>query len=230
MQILRQFIQEEIARLALMEAAQSVDSASQQGLALYIGPGKYEAKLYMLYDPTKVVEAINDKDPQNAINNLDISCVFGILNVSPDPGPYGALEVGRSAATKGYGPLLYDIAMTNEDAIMSDRGSVSKGALAVWSYYKNKRSDVKAKLIDDKDNPKTETEADDGVVWKWDSEDDFINDPRNYVYVATKKTDISSLTKNHQKVIGKLNNAKGISPRKLFSELSEKFFLKKYRE
>ena len=66
-----------------------------------------------------------------------------------------AFVVFGSKAGSGWGPLLYDIAIewTTErgSGLIADRASVSREARAVWDYYLNKRSDVYAVQLDDKD-------------------------------------------------------------------------------
>jgi hypothetical protein len=60
--------------------------------------------------------------------------------------------VQSSAATKGYGPKLYDIVMeaaTAEGAMLtSDRRTVSDAAKGVWAYYFKNRSDVNKTPLD----------------------------------------------------------------------------------
>jgi hypothetical protein len=55
--------------------------------------------------------------------------------------------VGLSAATKGYGPRLYDAVMEaateNGGMLTSDRNTVSGDAKKVWEYYFKNRGDVK---------------------------------------------------------------------------------------
>ena len=55
--------------------------------------------------------------------------------------------VGLSAATKGYGPKLYDVVMEAATAqggmLTSDRNAVSGDAKKVWEYYFKNRGDVK---------------------------------------------------------------------------------------
>lgn len=57
----------------------------------------------------------------------------------------GAYEVTYSYVSRGYGPLLYDVAMEYVTrggySLMSDRTSVSKYAFGVWTYYRG-RPDV----------------------------------------------------------------------------------------
>ena len=63
--------------------------------------------------------------------------------------------VGLSAATKGYGPKLYDAVMeaaSEHNAMLtSDRNSVSGSAKSVWDYYFNSRPDVKKTPLDPSD-------------------------------------------------------------------------------
>ena len=68
---------------------------------------------------------------------------------------HGAWEVVWTRVDKlyraeGWGPLLYDIAMevAGPDGLIPDRASVSDDALAVWTFYLNRRSDVQAKPTD----------------------------------------------------------------------------------
>jgi hypothetical protein len=76
----------------------------------------------------------------------------------------GAFMIGWSAASSGFGPLLYDVAMEIATmfggGLVSDRTIVSTDAQAVWSYYLNRRTgrisgDVTATQLDDEDNSLT---------------------------------------------------------------------------
>ena len=66
-----------------------------------------------------------------------------------------AFVVFGSKADNRWGPLLYDIAIEwateRGSGLIADRGIVSPEARAVWDYYLNKRSDVQAVQLDDKD-------------------------------------------------------------------------------
>lgn len=55
--------------------------------------------------------------------------------------------VGPVISKRGYGPLLYDIALTyarrdNMAGVIPDRGSITPGAKAIWKYYAERRTDV----------------------------------------------------------------------------------------
>lgn len=167
---------------------------------------------------------------------------YGFIVLEPAnarPACYGAREVVGSAAIKGYGPMMYDLALhVSTSGIFADRNDVSPQAYKVWEYFKNNRPDVKHKKIDDVDNPKTPAKFDDGWVHK--NEDDEIDSesPLNYIY--RKSYDNSSaqeqMLRQGRQLLKKINS---IAPQKgelqlkeleeFLSESSEKFFQSKYR-
>jgi hypothetical protein len=51
-------------------------------------------------------------------------------------------EVQLSAADKGWGPFMYDVAMAKTGGLMPDRFSVSGPARRVWDHYYHERNDV----------------------------------------------------------------------------------------
>lgn len=62
-------------------------------------------------------------------------------------------EITSANATKGWGPLLYDVMMeyltSSRNAILtSDRGMVSADAKNVWDFYLNNRPDVEKVRLD----------------------------------------------------------------------------------
>ena len=71
----------------------------------------------------------------------------------------GAYMVAYSDATKGWGPLLYDVAMEYATlfggGLVSDRTVVSDEAYAVWDYYLKSRSDVVKSQTDNEEGELT---------------------------------------------------------------------------
>lgn len=66
--------------------------------------------------------------------------VYGLVDCVKRGGQYdGAFEVAIADAKKGYGPLLYDVAMEYASekggGLMADRHTVSDAALNVWRRY-----------------------------------------------------------------------------------------------
>lgn len=81
---------------------------------------------------------------------------LGMLIMRRIETPIGAVwEMDDVEASKGYGPLLYDVAIElasnkkyfGDLGLMPDRTSVSKGAERVWKYYYENRNDVQHKPV-----------------------------------------------------------------------------------
>jgi hypothetical protein len=76
----------------------------------------------------------------------------------------GAWIVRNTEANRGWGPLLYDVAMEyasiHGNGLAPDRGSVSDSAQRVWVTYADKRGDVKSYQLDDMQNTLTPPPAD----------------------------------------------------------------------
>lgn len=68
-----------------------------------------------------------------------------------------AWMVTASSATKGWGPLLYDVAIEVATqlggGLMADRREVSDDAYKVWLYYLTRRPDVHAAQLDQDEEP-----------------------------------------------------------------------------
>lgn len=176
----------------LSEEAASVSQAEKRGLALYTNESS-GGTYYVLYDPQKLEDLAKKK--------LAIDACIVAMMITQKPGDaWGASEVKNSAADKGWGPLLYDIVMSMEGGLMSDRDKVSSHAQKVWSHYKNKRNDVDAKILDDTLNPRTEDEFDDAYVKSklvdGTSQVDKDN-PLNYAYFVKNKPNVGELQMNN---------------------------------
>lgn len=80
--------------------------------------------------------------PWGQINIWKVTGVFGNCR--------GAYVVHESDAAKGYGPMLYDMALAaaGKDGLMPDRHLVSQYAARVWYHYFGNRSDVKTLPLD----------------------------------------------------------------------------------
>lgn len=76
-----------------------------------------------------------------------------------------------SQAAKGFGPLLYDVAIEVATIISGgltpDRTSVSDDAYKIWDYYLNRRSgDVKTSQLDNEENELTKQIEKDNCIQK----------------------------------------------------------------
>lgn len=80
------------------------------------------------------------------IRTFDKPEPIGSLIMRPKEDCDGAFVISGSSAKKGWGPLLYDIAMEwatkHGNGLAPDRLRVSPDALKVWEFYDNKRQDV----------------------------------------------------------------------------------------
>lgn len=138
----------------------------------------------------------NQNDPYakrlSSIGNIMPKETLGIIVINEPMGQFkcgGAYEVQWSEAKKGWGPLLYDIAMEvaalDGKKLTSDRDEVSPDARRVWDYYDKKRSDVQKMQLDDEIGTLTPT----------DKSDDCAQ------YASKKQTDwtLSSLSRAYTK-------------------------------
>ena len=154
----------------LLEAAVVGQTAAGQGLAL-LRKQKGNGIEYVLYDPKLLAKHVFDTGIKNgkgtpfdeivsSFNSIEI--IYGYLDVRSHNGDcWDAGEIKFSAAQKGYGPLMYELAMTDFGKIMSDHGAgTSTSARSVWQKY-DQRVDVKKFPFDDVKNPKTPPKTDD---------------------------------------------------------------------
>lgn len=114
--------------------------------------------------------------------------VVGYIQRSPAPqcnaeGGPGTFQVGSSAAIKGWGPLIYDIAMSivYPGYLIADRGSNSPDADKIWKYYLNNRPDVHKELLEelltgDCDLPSSDDQS---IKYKLETAQQLIDRSRN---------------------------------------------------
>jgi hypothetical protein len=192
-------------------------SAAKSGLALAIARDGSMTML-ILYSPKAFIarlreivaeweESGSEGGQRFPINRMFDAkgAVAGMVRVRQPPSGecYGALEVVNSAAEKGFGPMLYDIAMglSPSHAITSDRNKVSKSAQGVWGFYKGKRGDVETLPFDDVDNPKTKPTQDDCQIHPGGNEN-----PINYAYKGSSKVNVGALMANHKEFVRTLQH------------------------
>jgi len=116
----------------------------------YLITMKTEGSEWARWDIVKGNERYYEKafSPDATYGHIDIGKV--------DPDRYGsclnAWMVRMSDAAKGFGPMLYDIAMEyateSGSGLIADRGGVTTAAQKVWEKYL-KRDDVEAVQLDD---------------------------------------------------------------------------------
>ena len=128
------------------------------------------------------------------IDRMTAANILGYIELAdvPEGEAWGASMVRQSAADKGYGPLMYDIAMSAAKSLVSDRDKVSPSAEKVWKVYQQ-RSDVKKLPLDDISDPKTASPKDDATVFPG-------RDALNFAY-AGANVDVNALRQNHQRFV-----------------------------
>jgi hypothetical protein len=84
---------------------------------------------------------------------LDFNGMVDVVKPTDKGDCLGAYMISFSRAPKGFGPLLYDIALeyAGKNGIVPDRANVSDQALKIWNYYYNNRSDIEKKSLENTD-------------------------------------------------------------------------------
>ena len=154
-----------------------LEKAGKSGLALFKGVDTFHkgAELLVLYSPRAIQNGLafidwslmGDEINVDVVNytleqELNKDPLVAVVAIRPvNTTKYGqcnnAAEVYMSAAKEGYGPFMYDIAMTyakksGKNQITSDRFSVDPSAENVWKGM-SKRSDVESHPFVDFKNP-----------------------------------------------------------------------------
>lgn len=137
------------------EAAVSVKQAISGKLAAYTNQGAigWRHGAIILYDPIMATNNIKDNIQEDYAAEDIITferAIVGYVNIQPnDYCGTNTYEVKTSAALSGYGPLLYDMALSHiyPNYLTADRSSVSTKAQKVWEYYFYNRKDVNKVLI-----------------------------------------------------------------------------------
>lgn len=185
MKVLREYIRE----LLREDAEDSLKMSSVDNLALVID-GARHATTFILYDPfyyaeqmktaiAKAYEEFNkiklkgDFDFRNfySFSNVqdvfvDVNGIYGFLNVNMGRmigikgGCFDANEIRSVAARKGYGIIMYLVAMSVESPVMPNRDKVSQQAKDFWEYFNTERDKIEVDRFSDEDLLHKKTEKD----------------------------------------------------------------------
>lgn len=141
----------------------------------------------------------------------------GIMVLSePEQPSGGSWRVRGAAAQDGWGPTLYDVVMgATSRPLMADRGSVSRDAKGVWDFYKDNRSDVEKKPLDDYRKQYTSDTADDArpggagayldrSYWSDGTHEEFLEDSLNWTYNRPEVPGTKQMLSNAQFLIDAL--------------------------
>jgi hypothetical protein len=109
----------------------------------------------------------------------------------------GAYMVVSSDAIKGWGPMLYDVAMeiatVLNGGLTPDRGNVSASAKKIWDFYYNNRTEgvggsLSYSQLDDPSNTLTPDPDDNALQWsaqKWDGSQGWHMGSLSKVYYSS---------------------------------------------
>lgn len=191
----------------LVEAAISGEQAVKGGLALFRAQHSNRI-IYVLYDSKALAEEAQQPGffSMRLTRPLD-QVVLGFIKAMPHFGECNdAIEIKKSAATKGYGPLMYDIVMSDgEGGLMPDRVSTSTQAKKLWQFYSAKRGDVKKVPFDNADDPKTPEPNDDCPFV--DDKDDVLN----YSYDGPGQSGAKAqLMSRHEEIVDQIADKIGV--------------------
>lgn len=129
--IIKQLTESTLQEEMLDEVAKDMASVLSEKLALRVSNQNGYISLD-LYDPLIIEDKIVENDYSRS---AFAEAIIGSISFEYRKND-GFWMVGGSAAEKGYGPLMYDLAMSviSPDFLGADRASVSEQARKVWNY------------------------------------------------------------------------------------------------
>lgn len=136
---------------------------------------------------------------------------------------YNAWVVRNSAAIKGYGPLMYDIAFSfaGKEGLTPDRDSIRRSAKNIWFYiWQNRKSEFDITSLKD---PYGRIDS----RYEYDKED-YLD--KRYVMISPDTKKFSTLFQNNRKCLRMLNSfGASTEPEELLTELARMFFQDQYK-
>jgi len=186
---------------------QKLSSAKQGGLGMATTAFGSEGVTVVLYKTNIFVgnllanidtESGKGGDYEEITSATKRSIVGMITLDKPEEPCNGSLFVKYVASKEGFGPMLYDIAMSLSPSgrIVSDRNSVSDAALKVYSVM-HSRSDIKKTKLDNFRDPKTPSLLDDCETW---AEEDPQRQILDYSFEGSN-IDTKDLVDNHKEAL-----------------------------
>jgi len=216
-----------------------LERAAKENLAIYKTSTSAYGDVIVLYKPNSLLNPLQDLlvKSTDASTGRPVSRVFlmstakdaayasivGMITIDSsakikDLGPCDdSAKVGFVAAKEGYGPLLYDLAISFSPTgkIMSDREAVSDYALGVYKGM-HKRSDVvKKPFVNKNDKPEKKTQK--RIEYGMDPQDDSRDcdvwypsnperEPLDYSFSKSTSVNTSRLESSHQTVVNALKD------------------------
>jgi hypothetical protein len=138
-------------RSLIKEAMVTAEQAVSQNIALYSSESG-NSIWFMLYDSHVIAGSYHMFAPSEPVKNMLLSAIYGVmwLEFNHD---FDAYEVHLSKADHGYGPLLYDIAMSTGLSLIPDQNSITPDAMNIWKNYMSRKDIKKTPIISDREEP-----------------------------------------------------------------------------
>ena len=203
-----------IRSLLLESSAKLVAGLKSEGLAIWhmfssnIQRNRHYILLYNIEELiekssfviSKIIEQFGEENLgfylEKEFKNLMIDSSIAAIIINPTRWPCnGANVVNVAVGWKGYGPTIYDLAMSiSPNGLIADRNEVSKKAQGVWKYYfENPRPEIEIKMLDSQYHQWTPEQEDDclpsvnsktgyGLYARAVPKERWEKDPMNYSY------------------------------------------------
>lgn len=226
MNLLRKYIKETL----VSEARKGLSDMSEMQVFYIASPSTIEV---WLADPKELTHWKNNASKNLGYDSIMNRASIGIISadkISAEPCS-GAFTVSWAHVDKGYkgwGPLLYDVAMElatmHGGGLTADRANVSDDAFNIWDYYHKKRGDVAVKQLDDEAGRYTPEDGaddclmsaaygggdgrygwwdeydEDNIPWDPDGEEVLVGSPISKIYIS-KGTPTLDMLKSSDKLI-----------------------------
>ena len=215
--------------MPLLEVAKTAKSVTN--MALFVGHDGPNVRC-ILYDPTILEELYRVYSEH--YGELSLDRMASIQNSFTIPNPvYGMMRLDKkteyntwivqsSAAEKGYGPLMYDIAFSfaGKSGLAPDRQSITPKAINIWNYiFTNRRDEFDFFPLKDQSGNESQRYTDYGMNQL--DQKVVMKIPNNSVF--------QSLFQKNRVVLSTLKQIKtNFEPKKFLAIAARQFFLEKY--
>lgn len=145
------WLEELVESILIQEKAITSGQAETEGHALFIS--RDGGLKFILYEPLALLSVMDGTAYQEGTDGPE-NVIVGYIKISNKNSDEcdGVWTVSNSAAREGYGPLMYDIAMSHisPQYMTADRDSVTPEAHDVWKfYYSKRREEFNTKPLED---------------------------------------------------------------------------------
>ena len=198
----------------LDEVAKNLSNLSNEGLGLFFSENdRGSMRRFVLVDLKALEEYILVKPQNNAaeINAARRRMVVGTIKYFQEDND--SWSIGTSAAERGYGPIMYEVAMSSiHPNWLGPDAQVSESAQKVW-YKFYQRSDIEHHRAEDRTK-------------NWTPE--RLTDPLFQEYRMKSPINYKAAIINNHPIISKLEDAIKAKAEKFFDLISKTYFSLKY--